>query len=202
MGAQPRAGRSHQAGTGEAYAPDRSLGRIRGWLSVCLSSVGLSLSFSCLSLSLMRLHLPPGSHRCPAAQAAHLWSERGSRRPCGQGRMQSPQHSRGGDERCWCQTACLLCPCVWAVGSASSICQRGRLGQAQRSVGRPGSSFPCRCLVHPLVCVPSAETQGQTLCSEAVGLCLQEREQTAGGQSGQLRRERQWQGGCLSVWLS
>lgn len=46
------------------------------------------------------------------------------------------------------------------------------------------SSFSCPCLVHPLVCVPSAEIQGQTLCSEAVGLCLQEREQTAGGQSG------------------
>lgn len=35
-----------------------------------------------------------------------------------------------GNESCWCQTTCLLCPYVWAVGSASSICQRGHLDQA------------------------------------------------------------------------
>lgn len=60
MGARQRAGRSRQAGAGEACAPDHSLWQDRGWLSlfVSLSTVSVSLSFSCLSVTVSHATAP------------------------------------------------------------------------------------------------------------------------------------------------
>lgn len=89
------------------------------------------------------------------------------------------------------------------MGSAPALARGDGSDQAQRSVGRARNvPFLVGALSIPLSASPQQRPRDRQTLLGGHLLVPRERGQTAGGQWGQLRRERRWRGGCLSAWLS
>lgn len=184
-GSPAKGRRSHQAGAGEACAPDRSLWQEQR-LALCVALVCRSLTVSpvCLSLSLMLLHLLPGSHRDPPPRLLTCGLKR-EQEAMSVGSNAEPSAQGWGSERCWYPTTCLLCPCVWVAGSASGIARGDSLDQAPRSVGGAGKvPFHVGALSIPLPVCPQQRSRYRLSALRLFACASRRVEQTAGGQSG------------------
>lgn len=65
----------------------------------------------------------------------------------------SAQRGRGEKESRLYQATCLLHPCVWVVGSASSTSQRGQLGPSPEECGQGRERFFFMLVPSPPLCL-------------------------------------------------
>lgn len=86
-----------------------------------------------------------------------------------------PQHRRGGGkkESCWQQAPCSLYPLCVGIGLCSQHLPEGTTWTKPRGMwAEPVKVLSCVGTRPPLCLCPSAGIQVQTLCFEAVCLCL------------------------------